>query len=256
MSELENSLNSIIGEKPEPKREGRAPRGPRGPRATRGPTGPKSLNARIGKVRSTTSSPKALLTQNRGGRPPRHDAGIPRQIVGAAGDRQLLRVKNIHQDLDGQDLSRLFEAVAPVDFVKFDPRNESIAYICFQSNNARNNGIAVSKYDGRKAMGEVLVVENAVSLADRITAAARPLEQIAGRGNTDGAPRGAKAQKPAKAKKAKPVKKSVDDLDNELDAYMSGKTTQEAKAEAKLDNDMADYWKEGDKPQGTDVNME
>ena len=44
MSGLEKSLDSIIGDTPQPRREGRGPRAPRGPR------GPKSLTSRIGNV--------------------------------------------------------------------------------------------------------------------------------------------------------------------------------------------------------------
>lgn len=150
----------------------------------------------------------------------------------------------------------MFEAVALVDFVKFDPRNESIAYVCFQTDNSRNNGIAVSKFDGRKAMGETLVVENAVSLADRITAAARPISK--GPRGVERAGKAVKSSKPKAAPKPKPKKKTADDLDLELEAYMSGKTTEDAKKESALDNQMDDYWKskEQDQPKGNDVAMD
>lgn len=140
--------------------------------------------------------------------------------------------------MNGEDLSNLFDGVAPVEFVKFDPRKDDVAYVCFQYDHNKNNSIAISKFDGRKAMGENLVVESATSLADRI---------VAPRGNTrdpKNATPGGKPQNPLK-KKQKPQKKSVDTLDEELSAYMSGKSEEELKKESKvnkLDNEMDSYW--------------
>lgn len=109
-------------------------------------------------------------------------------------------------------------------------------------------------------MGETLVVENAVSLADRITAAARPLPRSSNNGDIR-LSKGPKQQKPQKQRapaKPKPQKKSIDDLDSELEAYMSGKSPDAAKTEAKLDNEMDEYWKSKDQeqPKGDDVAME
>lgn len=143
--------------------------------------------------------------------------------------------------MNGEDLSNLFDGVAPVEFVKFDPRKDDVAYVCFQYDHNKNNSIAISRFDGRKAMGENLVVESATSLADRI---------VAPRGNPRG-PRnaapggpGGKPQNPLK-RKQKPQKKSVDTLDEELSAYMSGKSEGELKRESKvnkLDDEMDSYW--------------
>lgn len=151
----------------------------------------------------------------------------------------MLRLKNVHADLDGEDLNNLFLNIAPVDFVKFDPRDEAVAYVCFQLNNAENNARAILKFDGKKAMGNTLVVENATSLADRIAptlrpptlrppalrpprdtpARAPPRETSGGRE----APR-VKARKP-KARKPRPAKKTAEDLDKELSAYMGETST-------------------------------
>lgn len=153
-------------------------------------------------------------------RPPRYasSSSIPSDIAHAANGRPILRVKNIHHDLNGEDLSNLFSGVATVEFIKFDPQRDTVAYVCFETDNTENNAIAISKFDGKKAMGKLLIVENATSLADRIIAAPKeynraPREYI----------RAPRPQHPKRrpARKPKPVKKSIDDLDDELSAYMN-----------------------------------
>lgn len=128
-------------------------------------------------------------------------------------------MKNIHPELNGEDLSNLFSSISPVEFVKFDPKDDAVAYVCFQSNNAHNNSSAISKFDGRKAMGNHLVVENATSLADRILA---PVKQASERYTKGTSP----AKKPKR--KPKPQKKSIDDLDEELSAYMNKQSSGDA----------------------------
>lgn len=144
--------------------------------------------------------------------------------------------------MNGEDLSNLFDGVAPVEFVKFDPRKDDVAYVCFQYDHNKNNAIAISRFDGRKAMGENLVVESATSLADRI---------VVPKGNQKGPRIAASGSKPHNAmkKKQKPQKKSIDTLDEELSAYMSGKSEEELKRESKvskLDNEMDSYWSKKD----------
>ena len=159
----------------------------------------------------------SLHTNFQRGRPTGR-TGIPRQILESAHGRPLLRLRNVHSELNGEDLSNLFLNVAPVDFVKFDPRDEAVAYVCFQLNFADNNAKAISRFDGKKAMGNTLIVENATSLADRIAprAAAEPIAL------SKEAPR-VRARKP-KARKPRPAKKTAEDLDAELSAYMDGVT--------------------------------
>lgn len=148
----------------------------------------------------------------------------------------MLRLKNIHPDLNGMDLSDLFLNIAPVDFVKFDPRDETVAYVCFQLDFNENNTRAIHKFDGKKAMGNILIVENATSLAERI--APLPVSR-APRGSRDSIRsrddhRARETTRPrenhrAKVKvnqqrerKPKPVLKTAEDLDKELSAYMNG----------------------------------
>lgn len=158
----------------------------------------------------------------------------------------MLRLKNVHGDLDGEDLNNLFLNIAPVDFVKFDPREETTAYVCFQLNNSENNARAILKFDGKKAMGNTLIVENATSLADRI-APSRPQRDTVRGGRDSRPPRDdsakeaprVRARKP-KARKPRPVKKTAEDLDAELSAYM-GETSEPAPAFSAQDNgEMAD----------------
>lgn len=171
-------------------------------------------------------------TNLQGGRP--QESRIPAQILKSAEGRAMLRLKNIHPDLNGMDLSDLFLGIAPVDFVKFDPRDETVAYVCFQLNFNENNTRAIQKFDGKKAMGNTLIVENATLLADRIA----PVPSRAPRGGRDSfRPRDSgraretarprenhrvKAKQHQKERKPRPVQKTAEDLDNELNAYMNG----------------------------------
>lgn len=135
----------------------------------------------------------------------------------------MLRVKNVHPELTGQDLSQLFDGIAAVEFVKFDPSNDSVAYVCFEHSNAKNNSIAISKFDGRMAMGREIAVESTTSLADRIIAAPpreRGAKPVGNNSRENGNKKPAKQAK--KERPPKPVKKTVDDLDDELSAYMAG----------------------------------
>ncbi|PVH16960.1 uncharacterized protein CXQ87_004518 [Candidozyma duobushaemuli] len=200
---LEQSLDDIIGE------QQKARKSERGPRRS----GPSD---RRGRGRGPRRPPVRFNNANT----------IPDQILKSADGRPMLRLKNVHPDLNGEDLSNLFFSIAPVDFIKFDPRDEAVAYVCFQSNYGDNNARAVQKFDGRKAMGQTLVVENAVSLADRIAPQAHP-RRNAGREREE-APRAreahrsrAREKKPRQPRKPRPAAKTAEDLDAELSAYMS-----------------------------------
>lgn len=156
-----------------------------------------------------------------------------------------MRVKNIHSDLDGNDLLELFLGVAAVDFIKFDPKKDSVAYVCFQERNSENNRIAISKFDGRKAMGKILIVENASSLADRIAAPRSDRERADRnerneRNERNDGRRGRVNQAQARTRKPKPQKKTVDDLDQELSAYMAGNEGDKPLEHAEPRNDAAE----------------
>lgn len=148
----------------------------------------------------------------------------------------MLRLKNIHHDLDGGDLNDLFVTIAPVDFIKFDPRESNVAYVCFQKDFAVNNARAISQFDGKKAMGNVLIVENATSLADRIAPQRVAPERRSERNEhprersvaSDASRQ--RAKKAAKPKKPRPAKKTAEELDSELTAYMDGLASNEPAA--------------------------
>ena len=244
---LEKSLDDIIGEMKSARR-GTSRGGESFRRSSRGGRG-----GRGGRPSNRINKPSGP-----NGNGPRRDisrpvAQLPRDIQSLAGSRPVLRVKNIHPDLNGEDLSNLFGTISPVDFVKFDNKNDSIAYVCFQRDNARCNGEAISRYDGKKAMGEHLIVESATSLVDRIMS--NPVinrDSYAPRGSSRGAstrgvsaPRRGGRERTQKPPRAKPVKKSVDALDEELSAYMSGKSELEVhqdKQVDKLDTQLDNYF--------------
>lgn len=206
MSALEQSLDDIIGDQKNNRRREHAGRRP----ALRRQPRPVSVRPFRTAHRQHT---------NRQFGRPTHGSGIPNQIYKAAEGRPMLRLRHIHPELNGMDLNDLFVTIAPVDFVKFDPRDEAVAYVCFQEHYSENNARAIAKFDGKKAMGNTLIVENATSLADRIAPtprARRDVREEAPRARE--APR-AKARAP-KARKPRPAPKTAEDLDKELSAYM------------------------------------
>ncbi|CAK9436146.1 uncharacterized protein LODBEIA_P07040 [Lodderomyces beijingensis] len=171
------------------------------------------------------------------------NARIPVDVLQMAQGRPTLRLKNIHPDLNGQDLNDLFSSINAVDFIKFDDADETVAYICFQNDCERSNSAAIDKYDGKKAMGKILIVENAhvVSLADRITVAQpRDREEFIsvarggqapapvrgglrgkGRARFGGARSGnGRGGRGRGGSRTGPTRKTAEDLDKELNDYM------------------------------------
>lgn len=133
-----------------------------------------------------------------------------------------------------QDLQELFSKIGNVEFIKFDPENRSVAYCCFESNNDKNNHESVSQFDGKKAMGKILVVEDTRELKDRIKVSQnRGYRQNNRRDRGSGIGRGSRyggqGQPPRRPNRPnhrnnrppKKAKKSVEDLDSELNAYMN-----------------------------------
>lgn len=216
MSELlEKSLDDIIGDRPA--RSGRQ-NGGRG----------------RGRERERGRPQRDSYRPPRNHRPTSH--GIPEEIAAMAGDKPLLRVKNIHSELNGRDLSELFGLISPVEFVKFDPQRETVAYVLFENDQKKNNNLAVEKFDGRQAMRRTLIVENTTLLADRIVASEnergalnipigdaetpRTRERQRGRRRDRSAKKAAGAAGIVKPKNKPPT---VDDLDEQLNAYMNNR---------------------------------
>lgn len=156
-------------------------------------------------------------------------SSIPPDVLHMANGRPTLRLKNVHPELNGDDLNKLFSTINDVDFIKFDERNDTIAYICFQRDCERSNSEAIEKYDGKKAMGKILIVENTVSLADRIRIAPRPArrEELGGglpRGGRlrgRGSLRGRISTRGGRSGRGPAPKKSAEELDKELNEYMN-----------------------------------
>lgn len=197
---LERSLDEIIGEN-KSNRVRSKPRGSRGGRNS-GRVSKNSAQRSSGPLRSIPSL--AGLS-------------VPRDIALLAGRRPVIRVRNIHPELNGDDILSLFGSVGPVEFVKFDTRNDDVAYVCFQRDCARSNATAIANFDGKKAMGQILTVESAVSLADRILGNTRRTKaHVASRGRERSAVDSEQPQ--PRPRREKPT---ADTLDAELDSYMN-----------------------------------
>ncbi|KAK6205201.1 uncharacterized protein RJT21DRAFT_117675 [Scheffersomyces amazonensis] len=222
---LEKSLDDIIGESKPARRSGSSHSYHQSRRGGSGPIHHKNLS------RSRIHKPYERLTSRSSIPAARPNSTLSKDIQALAGSRPVLRVKNIHPDLNGEDLSNLFGNVSPVDFVKFDNRNDDIAYVCFHNDNSRSNAEAIEKYNGKKAMGQILSVENASSLAERIkivpvSERIKPRPTPAHFSRDSRGPRESRDSKPkpkpaGRERKPKPTKKSLDDLDEELNAYMN-----------------------------------
>ncbi|EMG49644.1 hypothetical protein SBY92_004514 [Candida maltosa Xu316] len=226
---LEQSLDDIIGQKKQQQSSSR--RGGRFPSHRRD-----ARRSRHHHHQQHQSHPYNRPQSSSSYRPSRK---IPQQVLDLAHNRPTLRIKNIHSELNGEDLSNLFSSISPVDFVKFDDENDTVAYICFQDDCERNNVDAIAKFDGKKAMGKILIVENTVSLLDRIdprsvNRGARPIRERGERGPRGG-PRGGRRDH-GRGGRERPSnhKKSAEELDAELNEYM-GKTTES------LDQQLDDY---------------
>ncbi|KAI5955587.1 hypothetical protein KGF57_003720 [Candida theae] len=235
---LEKSLDDIIGEKKSERkftptsRRGRGG-GPLSSRLHRSHRSP-PYSRRQPDVYIPRGSPATEGLRNSS------SSSVPPEVLSMANGRPTLRLKNVHPELNGDDLNKLFSTINDVDFIKFDDKNDTIAYICFQRDCERSNLEAIEKYDGKKAMGKILIVENTVSLADRISIAPRPVgrERFAGRGRErlgngggvgkvggvrggrGGALRGRISSRGGKSRREPTPKKSAEDLDKELNEYM------------------------------------
>lgn len=182
---LEKSLDEIIGENPK--------RGRKGPNSNRNKPnqGGRPRHGRIGKKPTHTRAPNRSLK-----RPNPQNKEAER----LAGGEPYLRIRNLHFDLSEEDIQQLFSQVGPVRFciIELDStaRPTGTAYAGFED--VRDCDEAISRFDGRRAAGQVISVDFAIPLTDRI--------QL-GRG-------------PSRGSSRKPPK-SVKDLDSELDSYMS-----------------------------------
>lgn len=119
-------------------------------------------------------------------------------------------MSNLHPELTEKDIKELFSRIGEIKFAKLElnTRGQStgVAFVGYM--HPRDCGYAIEKFDGRRAAGQVISVENAVPLAERIFAASQRKPK--------------KKNNRRKEKKRQPKhKKTAEELDAELSQYMS-----------------------------------
>lgn len=102
-----------------------------------------------------------------------------------------------------------------------DGRSSGIAYAAY--NNPDDNVTAVNKFDGRKAVGQVIDVELIKPLVIGGSRGGRGGREARGRGGRGG--RGGRAERGEedRERRSKPKKTTAEDLDKELEAYMDNR---------------------------------
>lgn len=140
----------------------------------------------------------------------------------------------------------LFETVGETSFVLIEynhsGRSSGVAYVGYEDQD--NNETAVQKFDKKKAVGEIISVEEI-----------KPLNVlIAPRGTRSGTPRGSRASRGETRGGHRTKKPSMDELDEELNRYMNkedDKPQRPVKSNGKhskptiedLDKELDDYMK-------------
>lgn len=124
-----------------------------------------------------------------------------------------VQVANLSDDISEQELSDLFEKIGPVLFVKMDyttsGRSTGVAYVKYEnSHDARD---AVDFFDGKKAAGEVI----------NVRLAPVPSRRYQGNRGSD-IPTKPRNSTTNHTSSRRPPKKTSEELDAELDAYMKG----------------------------------
>ncbi|ODV84172.1 hypothetical protein CANARDRAFT_177051 [[Candida] arabinofermentans NRRL YB-2248] len=147
---------------------------------------------------------------------------------------------NLHPAVVEADLNQLFSTIAPVKFavieLKTNGESSGIAFVGFEDPSYCS--LAVEKFDGRKAAGQIISVENAVPLAQRIGLPTdqnddipysfkndRSHRKLSARiGNGPGA-RISTGAGVSSNKGRKITRKTLEELDAELNNYMGGEST-------------------------------
>ncbi|KAG7695780.1 hypothetical protein KL930_003448 [Ogataea haglerorum] len=191
MSLLEQSLDEIINS---------------------GPGGSRKSHSRP-RQRAHRGVSKAHGKPSRGGRRPhRPSAPLPRskEAEELSGGRPYLRVSHLHPELTEKDLEGLFSSIGDLLFTKieYNTRGEStgVAFVGYQ--NPADCEVAIERFDGRRAAGQIISVENAIPLSQRISVSKR----------------GKKAR--SRDREPKPRRKTVEELDAELNSYMGAPATE------------------------------
>ena len=137
--------------------------------------------------------------------------------------KSYLRITNLHPDLSETDIRDLFSKIGEVLFCKIKYSTTGLstgnAFVGFVD--PSNCQIAVDKFDGRRAAGQIISVENAVPLSQRIGVNTN-------NNNKDNRP----ARNPRGGRR---TTKSLEELDAELESYMGGEQQHEQQPEQQIE---------------------
>jgi len=118
--------------------------------------------------------------------------------------------------------------------IEFTPSGRSTgnAYVGFED--TENNQLAVSKFDGKKAVGQVITVEEIKPLNVIAQAPRGPRNNTRGSSGPRGF-RGSSKGGPARGgRESRPKKPTLEDLDAELNRYMSGEPEPEPEVQPEV----------------------
>ncbi|ODV63424.1 uncharacterized protein ASCRUDRAFT_73289 [Ascoidea rubescens DSM 1968] len=215
---LEKTLDEIIGEKHQDRRRNKGSSHNR-----RGVSkNPRGFNSRSPRPRPRSRSrPRSR---------PRVSASPieeirPSELESLSERTPYLKVKNLHYDLTQKDLTELFERIAPVKFTRIQYNTSGgstgVAYVCFTDPSFNN--LAIEKYDGKKAAGQIISVQNGVPLKDRLSS---PVPRQPASFRSRGRPRGPRGRFNENKRRPAENRKTLEDLDDELSNYMNGERNQ------------------------------
>lgn len=136
-----------------------------------------------------------------------------------------IKIVNLHPELTTEDLTQLMETVGPTTRVeiKYNTHGKSIGVAFVEYEFGRDAMEAIKRFDGRLAAGQIISVSSTMPLIDRIGGRAEPRPRrrnpkpvtVEGNGNGNAKPDG-------NPKPKRKERKTLEDLDNELNMYMNG----------------------------------
>lgn len=192
---LEQSLDAIIGDGKTSSSRGAA-RGPGSRKNMRGP-------------------------RNAGSRPPRR---VTAESIPGVGRANEIKILNLHPDLTVEDLTKLMQTVGEVTRVeiKYNTHGQSTGIAFVEFKNVHEANAAISKFDGRLAAGQVITVTTTLKLADRIgSGRGNNMRNAHVPSNRVRKDRGGRSGRGGRGgKKSVRPRKTLEDLDKELNAYM------------------------------------
>ncbi|ODV93467.1 hypothetical protein PACTADRAFT_52048 [Pachysolen tannophilus NRRL Y-2460] len=221
---LDRSLDEIIGEKPS-----------MGSRSHRGGRSNHRIGKRNGPARRRGSSSSY--------RPYRQKYIAPnKEVEQLSGGRPYLRITNLNVELTENDIHDLFSKIGRVAFCRIDydtaGYSKGVAYVGYDDPSLGK--VAIDQFDGRKAAGQVISIEDSTPLSERIhLAPAKPGVGLRARSKHAG-------NKPISKNGNK--RKTAEELDAELESYFENKndeTPQEVERH-ELDKELDNYMHDGD----------